>query len=74
MYNNNENFWSVHSESLNQGRDFFSQEFRELFNSLISQSPDDRPSIETIKRTKWFNEQIYNQQEYCEEMKRIFGY
>jgi len=43
--------------------ELFSNEFNELFLSMVQKDPEARPSIQKIKESAWYNGEIYSQDE-----------
>jgi len=44
-------FWAAHSKQ--KPKNFFSEQFKDLFIKLVSANPDDRPSIQEIASHPW---------------------
>jgi len=64
MVNNNERFWDVHcSELLKKDKNFFSDEFKELFNQMVTEKPQDRPNIDQIRKSNWYNGPVFTDDE-----------
>jgi len=64
-------FWEVHAKHKGNA-DFFSQDFKDLVNWMLSEEPRERPSIDEIKASKWYNGPTLNQEEYAREMSGYF--
>jgi len=62
LCNTNE-FWRIHSRFHKKGMDTFDEPFKQLFISMVSADPSKRISIEDIKKSKWYNEPIYSDEE-----------
>jgi len=74
MRNDNDKFWEVHAEIQKKPSEFFSKEFRELFNSMTKTKAHERASIQDIKNSAWFNGPTYTKQELKEVMeKKLMG-
>jgi len=75
--NKNDAFWTLHERNKpkQEGKNFYSAEFRELINSMLAHDPACRPTIAEIKASKWYNgdapqlEDI--QAEFNERKKRV---
>jgi len=61
MLENDENFWNAHSSI--QGKEIFSDDFKDLFFKMISKMPDQRITIDGIKRSKWYHGKTYSPDE-----------
>jgi len=60
-------FWEAHSRK--KGKDFYSEEFMDLVNWMLSEKPGDRPSIQDIKNHPWCRMATLKGEEYEQEMK-----
>lgn len=63
MIKDNKKFWKIHADNLNVKEDFFSKDFRYLFNLMTAEDPNMRARIEDIKNSKWYNGPIYTEEE-----------
>jgi len=64
MVNDIERFWEVHcSVLLKKDKSFFNDEFKGLFSQLIREKPHDRPSIDQIRESNWYNGPIFSEEE-----------
>lgn len=72
MINNTNLFWEKHCEIQKKDASFFDEDFKMLFNAMVRLNPEERPTIEQIKSSKWFNGPTYTQQEVCNMMKKVF--
>jgi serine/threonine protein kinase len=61
-------FWEIHSKHKND-TDFYSEDFKSLITSMLDEEPDNRPSIDDIINTPWFQGPVLNPEEYRAEMK-----
>lgn len=71
MRNDNEKFWEVHS-GIQKNQDFYSPEFRELFNLMTKTKPHERATIQDIKKSAWYNGPVYSVSELKEIMHKKF--
>jgi len=62
-------FWEVHAKHKGNA-DFFSQDFKELINGMLSEEQRDRPSLEEIKESKWYSGPVLSGEDYTREMAR----
>lgn len=46
-------FWSLHAEAEDNGRDIYSNEFKDLFQKCMSLKPASRPSVAEIRQHPW---------------------
>ena len=63
LYHNNSEFWAKHCEINRVPQDFYEQDFRDLFNSMVQIYADERASLQEIKESKWYNKPVYTQEE-----------
>jgi serine/threonine protein kinase len=70
LQNDNRKFWQAHCQDLEKEWSFFSDDFKELFNSLTRENPDERTKISDIKKSKWYSGKIYSNQ----ELKKFLSY
>jgi len=63
MYRDSECFWEKHCEIQNKSPEFFDEDFKALFSAMIAYNPNQRISIEEIKKSKWYNGPTYSSQE-----------
>jgi serine/threonine protein kinase len=62
LYHNVSQFWEEHCRMQGQSM-VFDRDFKELFISMTRYNPDDRVSIEAIKKSKWYNGPYYSSEE-----------
>lgn len=55
-----EQFWKIH-EVINPVIKTLSQEFRNLFCSMVHPDPEQRATVDNVRQNKWFNDVILNQ-------------
>lgn len=67
-------FWECHRRFQKKPKDFFSEDFKELFIAMTRADPEMRIRIEGIKRTAWFNKEIYSQEEVISIMTKLISY
>ena len=65
--NNHEKFWQYHSRKKPNGEEFFSEDFKNLINSLLAYDPTHRLSMAEIKAHKWYNSPTATKEEILEE-------
>lgn len=56
-------FWKLHELDIEKT---FSEGFKKLFFAMIAKDPRQRPTIEEIKRSQWYNEDGYSDEEICD--------
>jgi serine/threonine protein kinase len=71
MYNSNTEFWRKHCEIQERESSFYDRDFKELFNSMVKYNPDERCTLEDIKKSKWYNGPVYSGIEMQRRMKKI---
>jgi len=56
-------FWEHHTRFQKQTPDFFGEDFKELFMSMIKTDSSKRSTIESVKKSNWYNGPVYNSEE-----------
>jgi len=69
LQNNTRKFWRYFCTSRGLKQTFFNKDFKELFSAMLDFDPKKRPTIQEIKKSKWYNGRIYSQ----EELSRIMS-
>jgi serine/threonine protein kinase len=72
MCNSQRVFWEKHCEIQGRELSFFDQDFRELFDAMVSFNPEERPTIVQIKNSKWYNGPTYSYKEVSLIMSQNF--
>lgn len=65
-------FWKKHCEFLGELSTFFSDDFKELFMWMTESNPKERPTINQIRNSGWFNKEIYSDEELFRHMLKNF--
>jgi len=65
-----EEFWTLHTK-YQQAHPIFDEDFKQLFLSMVCLNPEKRASIETIKKSKWFNGPVYTQSELVPALEKL---
>jgi len=74
LQKNNDKFWDFHCKMQRKDPSFFDKDFRDLFNAMTKEAPHSRPTIEQIKKFKWYNGPTYTEYELKEVIQEIiFG-
>lgn len=73
MQKHNEEFWKLHASMQQRDLKFFDKNFRELFNSMVKEAPNQRATIEQIKKSAWYNGDYYTKEELPKVMSKILG-
>ena len=60
-------FWKIHNKAM-KDQNYFSVEFQELINTMLAYDPRQRPSIEQIKESKWYNGPLPEYEDILVEM------
>jgi len=68
MRKDEDKFWKTHSK-YRGNPEFYSKEFKELFRMMVEEDPEDRITFEEIKKSKWYQGPIYDEQRCRDEMK-----
>ena len=63
---NNNKFWLHFDKTLKNKK--ISQSFKELINTMLSPHPENRPYIEDIRRSDWYNESLPDEEEVITEL------
>jgi len=66
-----EQFWNYHCGYVNDW-DIYSEELKELLKVLLAENPEER-TIENIKKSTWFQNEIISDKEYIKEMGKYLG-
>jgi len=74
LHNNDPKFWTKHIEVQKREKDFFESDFKELFTAMTKANPNERATLETIKKSKWYNGPVYSGEEFKAKVKKILGY
>jgi len=53
LYTNIDKFWQSHAFAQQRKEDFWSKEFRDLFEKMVAYDPEDRITIEDALRSEW---------------------
>ena len=64
----NKRFWESHA-ACDGGANLYSEEFIELINSMLAEEPHQRPTIEAIKNSKWFQGPVLDDESFQMEVK-----
>jgi serine/threonine protein kinase len=73
LYTQNDQFWNKHCEIQNKDETFFEDDFKALFNALVSLNPENRPTIAQIKQSKWYNGPSYTPEEVKTQVGKLFN-
>jgi serine/threonine protein kinase len=73
LYTQNQEFWNKHCEIQKKDASFFTEDFKNLFNAMVSLNPSDRPSIQQIKESKWYNGPCYTNEELKTKVARLYS-
>ena len=69
--NNNTEFWRAHCRIQKKMASNFSEEFKELVNGMMRFNPEERLSIPQIKKSEWYNGEIYTNEELKKVVQRL---
>lgn len=61
-------FWDAQSLLRGDSNIKYSQDFRHLFLSMVQEKPSDRPTLDEIRESKFFQGPVYTQQELSNVM------
>jgi len=56
----NDKFWNTQCEIINKSADFYEEDFRYLFNWMTKEKPEERATLQDIKKSKWYNGPTYD--------------
>jgi serine/threonine protein kinase len=71
MYNDNAEFWEKHCEIESRKSSFYNDDFKELFNNMVAQNPQERMTIAQVRESKWYNGPVYTPEELKKKMKKL---
>lgn len=63
-------FWVEHCKVQGRKSLFFDDDFKTLFEGMVSDEPEKRPNIEQVKQSKWYNGCIHTQNDLEVLMKK----
>jgi len=72
LQTNPRKFWRYFCKTRGKDLSFFSKEFKDLFTKMISLDPNNRPSIQEIKKSKWYNGKTYTPEQLWFKMASHF--
>jgi serine/threonine protein kinase len=72
MMNGSEEFWNIHKHIQGDKVDF-DEDFKSLFLSMVKPNPSERITLNGIKKSKWFQEAIYSNEELAEPLHQLIG-
>jgi serine/threonine protein kinase len=70
LMDDQEKFWEA-QKKLGKITDGISQEFKELFFSMVMLEPEERATFPKIKKNKWYQGEIYTKLELREKMRKF---
>jgi len=70
MRKNNARYWEREAKARGS-RTFYPKEFIELVNWMLSEDPEQRPSLEKLKNHVWYRGDILEGRHYTDEMKKF---
>jgi serine/threonine protein kinase len=68
--NRSDIFWKTHCKSKKGGLEFFSEEFKDIFEKMVSLDPNSRLSIDDILNHPWLEGEIATPEEIKYEFKK----
>jgi len=71
LHNNDPKFWEKHCEIQKKDKIYFENEFKELFIAMTRPKPEERITIEEIKKSEWYNGPYYSPEELKARVERI---
>jgi len=72
LHNNDPNFWKQYCRTEEKDESLFDEDFKELFHAMTHVDLEKRATIDTIKKSKWFNGPYYSKEELKDRMNRVF--
>jgi len=72
LNNDNPEFWRKHCEVQGQSSSVFSKNFRELFNGMLKLDPEQRFTVQDVKNSEWYNEEVLTMEEVKEWFQEFF--
>lgn len=74
LTDNIEKFWDSHCKVQKKPKEFFNDDFKELFEAMTKADADYRIGVEGVKRTKWYNAPIFSAEETADIMSRYHAW
>jgi len=71
FYSENEKFWQKKAKGKPVEK-CFSPEFMELINGMLAKDPAQRFTINQIKQSAWYNQEVFDNKKLNAEMQRVF--
>jgi serine/threonine protein kinase len=68
----NPKFWDFHCLYQKKSADFFDDDFKALFLSMIKTDSTQRATLEDVKQSKWYNGPVYTKEEMIQIMKEKY--
>ena len=72
LHNDSRTFFRKQCTIQDRRESFYSADFRELFISLMHTDPEERATIEEVKNSKWYQDEIYTDEELKEKVGGLF--
>jgi serine/threonine protein kinase len=72
LQNNPDYFWKCHCMIHGYSFTFWDVDFKDLFCCMTKANPLERPSIEQIKKSKWYDAPIYSDDKLSEIMEQFY--
>lgn len=72
LYNDPKGFWNIHQKLNKQSSNFFKEDFKSLFTSMVQMEPENRPTLDEIKCSSWYQKETYSLEELRTEVNRLF--
>ncbi len=69
VMNSEDRYWKISAE-LSATQEIKDEEFKSLFFSMVKKDPKDRLTIEQVIESKWYNGEVYGDEEYKRELEK----
>ena len=74
LHNKIDLFWEIHDEIRGYPNNFYDESFKELFTGMTREDPNIRWKISDIKKSKWYNGEIYSKDQVKQYFLRFLYY
>jgi carbon catabolite-derepressing protein kinase len=74
LHSGDAKFWTKHIEIQKKDLSFFDEDFKELFIGMTKVNPEDRMTLDMIKKSKWYNGPSYTPEELKNRLAKVVGF
>mmetsp|Transcript_41388 Transcript_41388/g.36748 ORF Transcript_41388/g.36748 Transcript_41388/m.36748 type:complete len:104 (+) Transcript_41388:838-1149(+) len=73
LLHDHKKFWGTHLMIENKKPSFYSKEFKELMDMMTDEDPHKRATLKDIELSKWYNKEVYSEDELKKVMKKYLN-